>query len=78
MIQFLNPINEKAMSFMSIDSMDYPCSNMKEFETIVTVTKSFLQALVRRRLQTPWRRPCGALLMPCLPPNLRAALPLRS
>lgn len=47
-VQFLNPINEKALNFMAVDAMDYPCSNMKEFETICTVTKSFLQALVSK------------------------------
>lgn len=44
-VEFLNPVNEKAMNFMAIDAMDYPCSNMKEFESIVNVTKALLQEL---------------------------------
>ncbi len=56
-VQFLNPINEKSLNFMAVEAMDYPCSNMKEFETICTVTKSFLQALVRALRGATWPAP---------------------
>lgn len=45
-VELLNAVNEKAASFMSTEAMDYPCSNMKEFETIVGEAKAMLRCLL--------------------------------
>ncbi|GBF94850.1 hypothetical protein Rsub_08022 [Raphidocelis subcapitata] len=42
----INPVNEKAIRFSSTEAMDYPCSNMKEFETLVGVTKDILRGVL--------------------------------
>eukprot|EP00197_Chlamydomonas_leiostraca_P003667 CAMPEP_0202860252 /NCGR_PEP_ID=MMETSP1391-20130828/2035_1 /ASSEMBLY_ACC=CAM_ASM_000867 /TAXON_ID=1034604 /ORGANISM="Chlamydomonas leiostraca, Strain SAG 11-49" /LENGTH=357 /DNA_ID=CAMNT_0049539395 /DNA_START=134 /DNA_END=1207 /DNA_ORIENTATION=+ len=41
-LELLNPVNEKAANFLSTEAMDYPCSNMKEFETLLGVTRRVL------------------------------------
>jgi hypothetical protein len=46
LLEMLNPVNEKAVNFLSTEAIDYPCSNMKEFETIVGVAKAVLQQLL--------------------------------
>ena len=45
-LELLNPVNEKGVNFLSTEAIDYPCSNMREFETIVGVAKAVLQQLV--------------------------------
>lgn len=42
----INPVNEKAIRFSSTEALDYPCSNMKEFETLVGVTKDILKGVL--------------------------------
>jgi hypothetical protein len=38
-------VNEKALRFTSTEAMDYPCSNMKEFETLVAVAKEAIKSI---------------------------------
>lgn len=45
LLQLLNPVNKKAVNFLSTEPIDYPCSNFKEFETIVGLAKDVLQQL---------------------------------
>lgn len=39
-------VNEKAINFLSTEAMDYPCSNMKEFETLLGMSKRLLQMML--------------------------------
>uniref|UniRef100_A0A383VL88 DUF1995 domain-containing protein n=1 Tax=Tetradesmus obliquus TaxID=3088 RepID=A0A383VL88_TETOB len=55
-VEVINPINEKANNFLATEAMDYPCSNMKEFETIVGVTKALLQQLTGATAQIKVQR----------------------
>jgi len=42
-VVLINPVNEKANRFTSTEAMDYPTSNMREFETLVAVTKEVIK-----------------------------------
>ena len=45
-LTLINPVNEKALRFTSTEASDYPCSNMKELETLVGVTKEVVKGLL--------------------------------
>lgn len=45
-ITVINPVNEKSTRFTSTEAMDYPCSNMKEFETLVAVTREIIKGVL--------------------------------
>ncbi|KAI8462739.1 MAG: hypothetical protein J3K34DRAFT_446931 [Monoraphidium minutum] len=45
-VVLINPVNEKENRFTSTEAMDYPCSNMKEFETLVGVAREVLRGVL--------------------------------
>ncbi|KAG1655004.1 hypothetical protein FOA52_008824 [Chlamydomonas sp. UWO 241] len=45
-VELINPVNEKAISFLSTEAMDYPCATFTEFNSIVGLTKNLVARLL--------------------------------
>ncbi|KAF8066410.1 hypothetical protein HT031_002734 [Scenedesmus sp. PABB004] len=56
LVTLINPVNEKEASFVATEATDYPCSNMKEFETLVGVTRALLKGVLGRDVPLSLRR----------------------
>eukprot|EP00877_Chromochloris_zofingiensis_P004360 jgi/Chrzof1/13925/Cz08g18030.t1 len=55
-VEFLNPVNEKAINFLSTEAMDYPCSNMEEFRTLCNLTRQLCKVLFGSDVQLQTQR----------------------
>lgn len=46
LLTFINPVNEKSIAFLASNAIDYPCSTMAEFESIVLLTQQFMAGVL--------------------------------